>query len=390
MGETLYQILGVQEDATPEQLRAAYRRQAMKWHPDRNPDNRQEAEARFKEISLAYKTLFDPVSRVAYDDELAAQRRHAGAGARSAQGEAGISEEEAARLFFEMVSETALDLARRGHDEQFIYKTLMQVGCPEPIARMAAMMAVKQAGTPPREPEVKSTPRPPNDNLVRPWIRYFARYFDLMLFSMLGYVAVGYMKPEWLATPGVEYLLLVPLSLAWGFVEAWLLSEFGTTPGKWLLNTKLSLASGDAIDFERALSRSLKVWWRGLGSGFPLISMITMLVAYSRLKKHGATSWDEEGGFVVTHGQVGNLQGAFAVAFFAAVLVVPALFEKGLNTVDDAPPHVDKALSAEKSLPKYITPGQIKSGWRFSGGDPKDRNNWQFVGYGEVDKAEAQ
>ncbi|HEY8428608.1 MAG TPA: molecular chaperone DnaJ [Sandaracinaceae bacterium] len=61
-----YEVLGVQRDAGPEEIKKAYRRLAMKYHPDRNP-NDPEAEAKFKEAKEAYEVLSDSSKRAAYD-----------------------------------------------------------------------------------------------------------------------------------------------------------------------------------------------------------------------------------------------------------------------------------------------------------------------------------
>ena len=63
-----YEILNVPRGTTDEEvLKKAYRVQALKWHPDRNPDKRAEAEARFKKVSEAYETLKDPMKRQSYE-----------------------------------------------------------------------------------------------------------------------------------------------------------------------------------------------------------------------------------------------------------------------------------------------------------------------------------
>ena len=61
-----YKTLGVDKKATPEEIKKAYRKLARKYHPDRNPDDKN-AEARFKEISQAHDVLGDPEKRKQYD-----------------------------------------------------------------------------------------------------------------------------------------------------------------------------------------------------------------------------------------------------------------------------------------------------------------------------------
>lgn len=55
MGVDYYKILQVDKNATDEDLKKAYRKLAMKWHPDKNPNNKKEAEAKFKQVSEAYE-----------------------------------------------------------------------------------------------------------------------------------------------------------------------------------------------------------------------------------------------------------------------------------------------------------------------------------------------
>lgn len=61
-----YEVLGVGKDASADEIKRAYRRMAMKYHPDKNPDNK-EAEAKFKECAEAYEVLSDQSKRQRYD-----------------------------------------------------------------------------------------------------------------------------------------------------------------------------------------------------------------------------------------------------------------------------------------------------------------------------------
>lgn len=62
-----YRVLGVDRNATEADIKKAYRKEALKWHPDKNPDNKETAEKKFKMVSQAFKVLSNPDERAYYD-----------------------------------------------------------------------------------------------------------------------------------------------------------------------------------------------------------------------------------------------------------------------------------------------------------------------------------
>lgn len=62
-----YEVLGLKKTASNDEVKKAFRKLAVKWHPDKNPDNKAEAQEKFKEISEAYEILSDEKKRKNYD-----------------------------------------------------------------------------------------------------------------------------------------------------------------------------------------------------------------------------------------------------------------------------------------------------------------------------------
>jgi curved DNA-binding protein CbpA len=138
---TLYDTLGVHVHATDEEIKRAYRKAAMKWHPDRNNGAEEVARATFQDIKDAYAILSDTAQRKVYDAVYSEQMRGWEA-QRSRQQKAQAERESAARAadeaaYAEMVS-LAMRFADDGHNRDVLFGVLLGRRC---AARRAAQIA---------------------------------------------------------------------------------------------------------------------------------------------------------------------------------------------------------------------------------------------------------
>ncbi|WER50160.1 J domain-containing protein [Cupriavidus sp. WKF15] len=138
---TLYATLGVESDATLDEIKRAYRRAAMKWHPDRNPGREAEAHAAFQDIRDAYAILSDDEQRRVYDEvfEQEMRRWQAEHAEQEAQEQAAQREaQRAAQEHYEKMVAIAMRFADDGHNRDVLFGVLLGQECEAELAARIA------------------------------------------------------------------------------------------------------------------------------------------------------------------------------------------------------------------------------------------------------------
>jgi uncharacterized RDD family membrane protein YckC len=167
----------------------------------------------------------------------------------------------------------------------------------------------------------------------RPWHRLAARLFDYAIWGLLLALllsqlrAAGVVPPDaaaWLTHPLVAPILI---TLSFVPIEALLITAVGTTPGKWLFGIYLQFSISDAYarrdtgtQLRRGLARAVRVWFEGVGCGFPLLAPLLVALAYERLVEHQETNWDFAEDCLVTHGPAGVINTVTGVCGLASMM----------------------------------------------------------------------
>ncbi|HVN34672.1 MAG TPA: DnaJ domain-containing protein [Casimicrobiaceae bacterium] len=167
----------------------------------------------------------------------------------------------------------------------------------------------------------------------RPWSRLGARLFDYAIWGIVLALLLSELRGARLVPENAAFYLGHPLVApmlitgTWVAVETLLMASLGTTPGKWLFGCYLQFSISDAYanrsmqsQLLRAFKRSLRVWWEGMGCGFPLLAPILIAIAYERVVENQETDWDFAQDCLATYAPPGILNTLTGVCGLAAML----------------------------------------------------------------------
>ena len=158
---------------------------------------------------------------------------------------------------------------------------------------------------------------------AHPWRRWLARIIDYTVAAFMLGLVLAFIAPESSIFDNNLTATLVVCGF-WVIAEAFVHAWFGSTPGKALFAISVKQRDGRSLRVDQALARSLRVWFFGVGVGLPLISLFTMARAHGRLRRGGATSWDEKGNLVVSYNPLGA--GRIAAIVLAVLVIIAMAF----------------------------------------------------------------
>lgn len=170
--------------------------------------------------------------------------------------------------------------------------------------------------------------------LARPWRRFWARVLDYWLLILpVGFATgavMGSLSMElllWLQKPLsnliVNWFLSPVVMLLEGLIYGWL----GTTPGKWLLGVQLLTAQGERPIRSQYLRRQIDVYIFGLGAWLPLVSLLTTLYQYGKLREGEPTGYDR-GKFQVLAGKLSGVRLACTALALTGMFMVNGYFRQ--------------------------------------------------------------
>lgn len=201
--------------------------------------------------------------------------------------------------------------------------TSIFLGMDEPTAPASNVLKLNKV--------VKKTQTEPVKQTNKPWLRFSARLIDyglwgLVVAGLLWLIEIlGLISLETFSILTNPFVAPVLITFSWIFVETFLMYVVDTTPGKWLNNTRVNFNVSSSEDLENPrlseiFMRSLRVWWRGVGCGVPILSLISLSISKQHLDRSHETSWDFDGDCLVSHGKLEPINGILMLMVLSLLL----------------------------------------------------------------------
>lgn len=211
---------------------------------------------------------------------------------------------------------------------------------------------------------------------ARPWRRFWARVLDYWLLILpLGFVtgmAMATLSTTWLlwlqkplSNVIVNWFLSPPVMLLEGLIYGWL----GTTPGKWLLGIQVLTAQGERPTRGQYLRRQIDVYIFGLGAWLPLVSLLTTLYQYGKVREGEPTGYDQ-GKFQVLAGRLSGVRLVCTALALTGMFVVNGYFRQESREAhrqyQNGGPWTNQATGREVAIP---------SGWSHQPSKNQDKRD---------------
>lgn len=172
---------------------------------------------------------------------------------------------------------------------------------------------------------------------VTPWRRYAARLLDIsffggiafLLISIIFYSVAPYSADRFFAIFENPSSIVVDVVLTTVFsciLTGAIIGVSGLSLGKIIFGVMVTDHNGNKIGITKGIQRDLAVFLRGLGLGIPLISIVTMYVAYSKLNKSNSTTWDSEKNYRVWHRPSSPIQYLLNTLGIVLIIIINALY----------------------------------------------------------------
>ena len=212
----------------------------------------------------------------------------------------------------------------------------------------------------------------------RPWSRLGARLFDCAFWGIVLGLLLSELRGAGVISDGLAFWLGHPffapvlITGTWVGVETLLMASVGTTPGKWLFGCFVQFSISDAYarremrsQIWRSFKRAFRVWWEGMGCGFPLFAPVLIAIAYEKLMQDHESDWDFAQDCLATHAPPGTLNMVTGVGGLAAMLwLYGVAWHRPLaDTVVTVGASIVKALPSVRSIiPPGFTDGSVITG----------------------------